>query len=389
MQKKIILAVTGIRSDYFIIKPLLKSFINSGIFEVKVVVSGAHLSEYHGFTKQIIESDGFEIVDEIDSLLNTNRNTQRVKGIGFLTTGLAQTVERVNPDFLFVLGDREESIVTALVGNYMDKLVIHVGGGDPVYGNSDDPIRFAVSKLAHIHLTTCTEYQKNLINIGEESFRVKFIGNPAYDEIRTVENKSLDYLSKELNFSIQDDRFVIFLKHPLSSEVDQTKNQIEIAINSTLEFADENDFKVICIYPNTDPGSDQIINCYKNIKSNRMKVYKTLDNDVFINCLRNAKALIGNSSMGILEAPYYKLPVVNIGNRQKGRLNAGNVEFVNYNKEEIKTSIKKACIDTEYRKKIESIVNPYGDGFSSQKAIEVIKEIEPNDKKWRVKSKLC
>ena len=144
---KKVLAITGIRSEFDILYPIILELNNNPDIELKLVISGSHLSDWHGNLLEQLESDGFEIADMVDSLLMTNRNTQRVKGIGMLMLGLSQTVEREKPDLLFVIGDREESIATALVGNYMNILTAHFGGGDTVFGNADDPIRFAVSKL--------------------------------------------------------------------------------------------------------------------------------------------------------------------------------------------------------------------------------------------------
>ena len=181
--KKKILAITGIRSEFDILYPILNSLRNDKRFELKLVLSGSHLSDWHGEFIDKINNMGFEIADKIDSLFMTNRTTQRIKGVGMLCVGLSQVVERENPDILFVIGDREESISTALVGNYMNKLVAHFGGGDTVFGNADDPIRFAVSKLSHIHFTNAEQYAQNLLKFGEEDFRVFNVGNPAYSNI--------------------------------------------------------------------------------------------------------------------------------------------------------------------------------------------------------------
>ena len=191
MKKLKILAITGIRSEYDILYPVLKKLKESKHFDLSLVVSSAHLSDWHGNTIKKIEEDGFNIVDKLDCLLMTNRNVQRSKGVGILTYALSQTVERENPDFLFVVGDREESIATAIVGNYMNILVAHLGGGDPVFGNSDDPIRMAVSKLSHIHFTTAKQYSENLKNIKEDSFRIFFSGNPALSNIKNTPIKTL------------------------------------------------------------------------------------------------------------------------------------------------------------------------------------------------------
>lgn len=388
--KKKILAITGIRSEYDILYPILKEFQKQN-FEVSLIVSGAHLSEHHGNTYEKIIRDGFTIADKVDCLLSTDRLTQRAKGIGLLVTSLSQSVDRENPDFLLVVGDREESIATCIVGNYMDVLVIHVGGGDPVYGNTDDPIRFACSKLAHIHCATADLYAKNLEKIGEDPFRIINSGNPSYVNIAKTPHKTREELSAFLELDIHNSDYIVLLKHPLSSEVNQSYEQMHVSLLACGEFAKQHQLKVIGIYPNTDPGSQKILQAIKQAEKNypHMRFYKTLPREIFINLIRHTLTLAGNSSMGILEAPFYKIPVVNIGNRQKGRLNAGNVRFVEHDKEEIIQALKEACWDESYRKRIRDLPNPYGDEHSCEKIVDFIKTIDPKDPKWLIKTKLC
>lgn len=385
---KKILAVTGIRSEYDIIYPVLKELEENENFELKVVVTGAHLSEWHGFTVDKIKEDGFTIAEQIDYLLMTNRKTQRSKGVGLLIEGLTQTVERENPDFLIFVGDREESIATCVVGNYMDVLVAHIGGGDPVYGNSDDPIRIACSKLAHIHFATANEYAENVKKLGEEDYRICFSGNPALCNILETEYLNREELSKYLDLDIKNNDYIVVLKHPLSSEVNDAYSQMKTTMEAVKKFSDEKNIKVVGIYPNTDPGSYDILKAIDENCNENIKFYKTLPREVFVNLMRNAKVLVGNSSMGILEAPLYKLPVVNVGNRQKGRLNAGNVEFIEYNVDEVYSAIDKACFDENYRKEIESLENPYGDGYAHKKIVKFLEEIDISDEKWYTKRKL-
>jgi len=381
-----VLAITGIRSEYDILYPVIDELRNRETFDVRIVVCGAHLSNWHGFTLKKIEEDGFKIVDKIDYLLMTNRKTQRAKGVGILVYALTQTVEREKPDFLIVVGDREESIATALVGNYMDVLVVHIGGGDPVYGNADDPIRHAVSKLAHMHFTTTELYAEYLKKMGEEEWRIFNVGNPGLDNIRKTSLKSLNEISDFLQFDIKDKNYLVLIKHPLSSEKEDSYYQMKVVLETLEEIGKEYNLKVIGIYPNTDPGSYDILKAvdeYKN--SNHIKFYRTLPREIFVNVLRNALCLVGNSSMGILEAPFYKLPVVNVGSRQKGRLNAGNAEFVPHKKEAIKKSILKACYDKNYRKYVKSLENPYGDDSVSKRIGDILENINLNDKKWGIK----
>jgi len=381
-----VLAVTGIRSEYDILYPVIDELRRRKNFDVSVVVCGAHLSEWHGLTTKRIEADGFRIVDKIDYLLMTNRKVQRAKGVGILTYALSQTVEKENPDFLIVVGDREESIASALVGNYMDALVAHIGGGDPVYGNADDPVRHAVSKLSHIHFVTTKLYAEYLKRMGEEEWRIFNVGNPALDNIRKIPLKSLDEISNTLKFDIRNKNFVVLIKHPLSLEKKDAYSQMKVTLEALAELGKEYGIKTIGIYPNTDPGSYDILNAvneYKNCES--IRFYRTLPREIFVNIMRNALCLVGNSSMGILEAPFYKLPVVNIGNRQKGRLNIGNVKFIPHKKENIKGAILEACYNKKYRQHIRSLKNLYGNGFTSEKIANILDSIDFSEKKWWTK----
>jgi GDP/UDP-N,N'-diacetylbacillosamine 2-epimerase (hydrolysing) len=385
-----ILAITGIRSEYDILYPVIKKLQDSNRFEIEIAVSSAHLSEWHNYTLSKIEDDGFKIADKLDSLFMTNRIVQRSKGVGILTYSLSQTVERVNPDFLLVVGDREESIATAIVGNYMNVITAHIGGGDPVFGNSDDPIRMAVSKLAHLHFTTAHSYSDNLKSMGEEEFRIVFSGNPAYANIKNVAHKSLEEISNYLTFDIREGNYLVLVKHPLSSEKDQASEQMLTTLTALEEFCDKYNFKVVASYPNTDPGSYDILKVIESFEGKSfIKFNKTLPRDYFVNLMRNAKALVGNSSMGILEAPFYKLPVVNVGNRQQGRLNAGNVKFVEHKKDAILKSLFEACFDVSYRERISNIVSPYGDGSAPEIIFNTLIDINPKDSKWLLKEKLC
>ena len=388
MKQKKILAVTGIRSEYDIIYPVLKELQENENFDLKVVVTGAHLSDWHGFTVNKIREDEFEIVDQIDYLLMTNRKTQRSKGVGLLIEGLTQTVERVDPDFLIFVGDREESIATCVVGNYMDVLVVHIGGGDPVYGNADDPIRMACSKLAHVHFAISELYAENLKKLGEDEYRICFSGNPALNNLIETKILAKKSLSEYLDMDIENSDYIVMLKHPMSSEVGNSYEQMRVSMEAINEFSEKNSMKVVGIYPNTDPGSYDILRAIDENCNENIRFYKTLPRNIFVNLMRGAKALVGNSSMGILEAPLYKLPVVNIGNRQQGRLNAGNVEFVNYDKQEIISSIGKACFDNEYREYVSNLENPYGDGFAHKKIVDFLENIDISDKKWHIKKKM-
>jgi len=387
---KKILAVTGIRSEYDILFPVIDYLRHDPAFDVSLAVCSAHLSEWHGQTLAQIEADGFRIADRIDSLFMTDRLTQRPKGTGMLIYSLSQTVEREKPDFLLVVGDREESIATAVVGNYMKVLTVHIGGGDPVFGNADDPIRMAVTKLSHIHFATARQYADNLLRLSEDPFRVVFSGNPALTNIKNTPQKSLTELSRYIDFDITDGKYIVLIKHPLSSEQEDAYNQMKVTLEALEVFCDRYQYKVVASYPNTDPGSYGILDAVGEFSKKKfIRFNKTLPRDFFVNLMRNATALAGNSSMGILEAPFYRLPVVNIGNRQQGRLNAGNVKFVKHEAPEIVAALEQACLDETYRKHVGSLENPYGNGDAPEIIGDTLRKIDPKDPSWLTKTKLC
>ena len=381
-----VLAITGIRSEYDILYPVLKALHVNKNYELELVVSGAHLSQWHGKTYKQIENDGFKIVDRIDSLVSTDREVQRPLAVSNLLAGLARIVERQKPDILLVVGDREESIATAIVGNYMNVLVAHIGGGDPVWGNSDDPIRMATSKLSHLHFATTKQYCQNLEALGEDAWRIHMCGTPGLDNIRMEEELPLETVASFIGTDLQD--YVVLINHPLSSEAKDILEETNILLGGLEKFCMRNNYKVVCIEPNSDPGSFEIVEAYNRHVSNNFKMVNTLPRSIFVNLMRNSRALIGNSSMGILEAPMYKLPVVNVGNRQRGRLNAGNVKFVPFERKAILSALEEAALDEGYRKEVASLVNPYGDGRAAEIILDVFSNIDAKSQKWLVKQQL-
>lgn len=373
---KKILAVTGIRSEYFILQPIFDEIIKRNDLQLKVVVTGTHLSPTFGDTYKIIENDGYDII-KLDTLLSADSLSGRCKSIGIQIMGLTDVVLSENPDWLLVLGDREESISTATVGTYMNIPIAHVCGGDRVVGNIDDSVRHAVTKLAHLHFPTTKENGERILKMGEEPWRVHVTGNPALDSIRKQPDLSMDYINEKLNTNLSLDKpFILLIKHPLSSEIEEAAEQMRV----TLEAVAELGYDTVITYPNSDTGSFdmiKVINEYTR-KYDFIKAYKTLARDIFVNLQRKASLLLGNSSSGLLEAPFLKLPVVNVGNRQKQRQHAENILFVPHNKERIMEAISKSINDENFRSICRNCSNPYGGGYSGERIAKIIAETEIN-----------
>jgi len=365
-----ILGVTGIRSEYDIMSSVFRAITEHPDLQLELVVTGAHLSDVYGRTVQEIRRDGFVIADEIESLISGDQDSSRVKGLAVQLQGLVQTVTRVKPDWLLVLGDREESITTALVGAYMNIPVAHIAGGDRVVGNVDDQVRHAVTKLAHLHFATNRESMERILRLGEQPFRVHQVGNPGLDRLLQVPQLSLAQISERLGVPLNEATpFILLIQHVISTEIEQAYAQMRV----TLEAVAELGLTTIISYPNSDAGGQQMIRAireFENVK--HLHAFKNVPRLEFVNLMRRAACLLGNSSAGILEAPLLKLPTVNVGNRQKGRLHAENVQFVPHDKEAIKSAVQRAVFDETYRESVRRCSNPYGDGHSSERIAHIL-----------------
>ena len=375
--KRKIMGITGIRSEYDIMSSVFRAIDSHSDLDLQLVVTGAHLSEAYGHTIDEIHKDGFVVVDEIESLLNGDQASCRVKGLAVQLQGLVQTVARKKPDILLVLGDREESMTTALVGAYMNIPVAHIGGGDRVVGNVDDQVRHAVTKLAHLHFVTNSESAERIIRLGEQPFRVFDVGNPGLDRLLEATIIDAVELSRRLDFSIDDgEPLILLIQHVISTESDQAYEQMKASLDAVKKLG----IKTILSYPNSDAGGQQMIRAIHEYDSLPfLYVAKNIPRLEFVNLMRRASCMLGNSSAGILEAPLLKLPVINVGNRQRGRLHAENVQFVPHDRDQISAAIQRAIHDESYRDSVVTCSNPYGDGKSSARVADILASTSIDD----------
>ena len=376
--KRRILAVTGARSEYDILFPVLEKLNTDVDFELQVLVTGAHLSEHYGKTITNIENDEFVIADRAFNLINTDEKIGRIISLGNQIHSFTQTFDRVKPDIILVVGDREEAISVSLTGAYMDIPVAHIGGGDIAKdGNIDNSVRYATSKLAHIHFTILEQHEQTLLKLGEDVWRIFTVGNPALDRLLAVRALSKKQISNNIGFDISNDKYLVLIQHPIITDViNEGKN-----IRATLDAIIKSGYKCLINYPNSDAGNYAIIEAYQEYlkKHEQLFVFKNLDRLNYVNLLRHASCLLGNSSSGIIEAPSLGLPVINIGPRQRGRIHAQNVIFVDNDKNLIHSAIIKSLTDTDYINSVKAIKNPYGNGHSASKIVEVLRKIKLDD----------
>jgi GDP/UDP-N,N'-diacetylbacillosamine 2-epimerase (hydrolysing) len=372
MTKRRVLGITAIRSEYFLQRPILRAIVDHPELELELVVTGAHLSPLHGYTVKDIEADGFPIVARIENLIYSDRDAARLKGAASQLQVLAHVVDELRPDWLLVPADREESMTLALCGAYMNIATAHYAAGDRVVGNADDMIRHAVSRLSHLLLTTHEQARERLLKAGEEEWRVHNVGHAGIDRLRTTEQLSTSELAQALNVKEIPNQFAVIIQHPLTSEIDNAGPQMRETMAAVLELG----LQAFVSYPNSDPGSNQIIEVIEEHRSHpRVSAFKNIPDREFVNLLRRATVLLGNSSLGLLEAPYLKLPVVNVGRRQSERHHSSNVFFVPADREAIVRQVR-AIIDNP----ISECENPFGDGHTGERVAELLATIPIDEK---------
>jgi len=375
MNTRKIAVLTGTRAEYGILRPILKRINSHSKLDLYLIVTGMHLSDEFGYTVKEIEKDEFKIYAKLDTLNKEDTGAGMAKYIGNTIVKLAEIFENLKPDMLLLVGDRGEMLAGAMAATCMNILIAHVHGGE-TSGSIDEGFRHAISKLAHLHFVATAESRQKLILLGEDSSRIFVVGAPGLDDIfenlippeEIAKKYSLD-LSKPI---------ILLVQHPVVTEVEEAPNQIR----ETLEAIVELKFQTIVIYPNADAGGRKMIEVIREFENKYplIKAYKNLPRRDYLSLMNVATVMVGNSSSGIIEAPSFSLPVVNIGTRQKDRLRAGNVIDVSYNKEEIKNVILKAIYDTSFRTKVKNIKNPWGNGKASERIVNILANLEIDKK---------
>lgn len=372
MTKRRVLCITGIRSEYFLQRSIFRAISQHPDLQLLLVVTGAHLTPFHGYSVREVEADQFPIVARVESLLHSDRDAARLKGAALQLQILAHLVDVTRPEWLLVTGDREEAMVLALCGAYMGIPTAHYSAGDRVVGNIDDTVRHAISRLAHLLLTTNENARQRLLRGGEEAFRVHNVGHAGLDRIAETPRMERLELAQVLGVPAIKPPYLVIIQHPLSSEVSQAGEQMR----QTLESAAILGLQTFISYPNSDAGAGEIIRVIEEYRAQPgFHVYRTIADTPFINLLREAAVLIGNSSMGLLEAPFLRLPVVNVGSRQAGRIHADNVFFVPNETTAIVEQVRKILTDATTKARVRECTNPFGDGRTGKQVAELLASI--------------
>jgi len=350
-KKKNIIFLTGTRADFGKLKPLMAILQNQEAFEPHIFVTGMHLQELYGFTLIEVQKSGFK---NIHTFKNHTHETTMDLTLAKTIEGFSSYVNDLKPDLIVVHGDRVEALAGAIVGSLNNILVAHIEGGE-LSGTIDELIRHSVSKLSHIHFVANDAAKKRLLQMGELPDSIYTIGSPDVDIMFSDTLPDLEEVKDYYNISF--DTYALAMYHPVTTEIEHIKdhaaNFVEALISSGKNY--------VVIYPNNDLGSHHILNAYQVLKSNpKFRIFPSLRFEYFLTLLKHAQFVIGNSSAGIREAPYYGIPTINIGTRQSNRSSLNHIVNVAYNKQAIKSALA-----LDLKKAPNKNVSEFGSGKSA------------------------
>lgn len=370
-----ICVITGTRANYGRLKTVMNAIMEHEELQLKLIVTGMHLVQEFGYTITEIEKDGYFIDARVDMHLSNDTGAGMCKSLGLGLIGMTQAIEQIDPDMILILGDRDEDLAGAIIGAHMNIPVAHIHGGE-VTGTIDESIRHATTKFSHIHFAATEESKERLLKLGELREYVFNVGSPGLDSILNRKYKTKEEIFNKFKLDVSK-KLIIVAQHPVTTQRDEASYQME----QTMEAVKEIEEQTILIYPNSDAGGRDMISVISKYESlDFIHTYRNINFEDYLNLLKYADVMIGNSSSGIMEAPSYKLPVINLGIRQNGRQQADNVLNVEHDKILIKNAIEKSLYDNYFINQVNNCINPYGDGKTGERIADILSKIEINNK---------
>lgn len=333
-----------------------------------------HLSDTFGKTVHEVEKY-VEQSYRLHTMLSADSKVARAKSIGLVTMSAAELLDRIRPDMVFVLGDRGEVLGMAIAAMELNIPLVHLFGGDLSQGGVDEPVRHAVTKMANIHFTSNQQSADRIIKMGEEPWRVHNVGSPVLDLIRQGRFTGKDEVCRKFSLDPQKP-ILILIQHSVTWQVEQTERQI----GATLEALDRLGHQTVAVYPCSDPGYETIIRALSKFAERPfVRLHKNLEFADFWGLMNIAGALVGNSSAGIMETASFRIPAVNLGIRQEGRLRADNVLDADHDPEQIVRALRTALYDRDFKERVKNCSSPYGDGHAAEKIVRVLNDVQLND----------
>lgn len=378
MKPRKILFITGSRGEYGYIRPLLRKIDKDLDLTYRIVATNMHLIPTFGNTIDDFHRDGFDVHYQPSMTFAGYTPATMMKSLCVFGLSITDILERDRPDVILLAGDRGEQFIAAMSGAHLHIPVAHIQAGE-VSGNIDGLTRHAMARYVHLHFAANEDAAERLRQSGEQPFRIFNVGAPQLDEFLQADHLSKEEVYREFKLA-GEKPIILILQHSVTEEFNQAEEQMEITLAAVETF----NMQTVVIYPNSDAGSTAIQKAINKYQRPNMAVYRNLSRDRFIGLLRTAAVLVGNSSSGLLEAPSFHLPAVNIGRRQAGRVQGENVINCDHKVDKIIKAINKA-LSPSFRNGLEHIKNPYGDGKSSERILQILKSI-PIDEKLLIKS---
>jgi UDP-hydrolysing UDP-N-acetyl-D-glucosamine 2-epimerase len=362
--------VTSSRADYGILRPLLHRIGTEPSVTLRLLVTGMHLSPEHGYTVREIEADGFAIEQRIENTLSSDTPTACVQAIALGLFGFAQVLARMHFDVLVVLGDRFDMYPAALAALPFRIPVAHIHGGELTEGAIDDALRHSMTKLSHLHFVATEDYARRVEQMGEEPWRICTCGALGLDNIKRLPRLPVSELESRLEMSLSTAPCLVTF-HPATLERDQVPWQVAELL-AALEGVGR---PVVFTMPNSDPAGRSVAKAITEFlkRHPEHRLVDSLGTQAYFGLMEHAAVMVGNSSSGLIEAPSFGLPVVNIGTRQQGRLRGRNVIDVGYGRSEVRRGIDQA-LEPGFRRGLTGMVNPYGDGAAADRIVQHIRE---------------
>ncbi|HUP32556.1 MAG TPA: UDP-N-acetylglucosamine 2-epimerase [Gaiellaceae bacterium] len=364
--------MTVARSDYGHYLPLLRRIAETDSLRLHLIVAGAHLSPEFGETVAVIEDDGFEVADRIEMLLSSDTPQGIAKSMGLGVLGFAESFARTRPDILVVLGDRFEMHAAALAALPFTIPVAHIHGGEITRGAIDDALRHSITKLSHLHFVAAEEYGRRVIQLGEEPWRVLVTGGIGLDNVRSIPLLDRGELEALVGLSLDEPPLLVTF-HPVTLEFEDAERQTGELLAALAAAGPSAVFTA----PNADTGGRSVRRLIEEFVQStpRAVLVENLGTRAYFTLMSVAAAMVGNSSSGIIEAPSFELPVVNVGARQEGRVRAANVIDVGYGREEILGGIRRA-LDPTFRRSLRGLANPYDAGGAAELIVDRLASVE-------------
>jgi GDP/UDP-N,N'-diacetylbacillosamine 2-epimerase (hydrolysing) len=375
MTMRTIAVVTGTRAEYGYLKPLMQAIQKDNELRLLPLVTGMHLLTEFGNSYKIVQQD-FPTAKKIEMTLKGDRLRHMAEYLGSGINNFAQFFERNHPDLLIVLGDRSESFAAALAGLYLNIPIAHINGGDVSGTTIDESIRHAITKISHIHLVHTKANAQRVLRMGEEKKRIFITGALTIDTIMHTTLSSKDEIFERYHLEPTKTTFLV-VQHPITTLTDRGYSQLKELFRA-LDAVKE---QTVLLYPNCDAGGKQFINLIRTMeKKPYIHAFKNMPHEEYLSILKSVDLMIGNSSSGIIEAPSFHIPVINIGNRQQGRERSANILDIAAEKDKIVRAIDFALHNKEFQNRIHRCKNHFGTGTAAKKIIKILKHLTLDEK---------